>query len=186
MSLRTWLAALCFILSLCIVGAFSEDVNLHVRFDEKTPYLFQILVNGQLWFQSSNVMYRADGRAYSTADGSTKLLETKHYQDSDLLGDYRATDLVFGHATSPAPNFIGRVKQYESFLQFEQIFPASLWDTASGDADDIVTAFPTLAYAPSALPEVLVVQEEWGQTQRARDDLQVGVVHGTVGHVAHV
>eukprot|EP01031_Cornospumella_fuschlensis_P027945 gene27945-33744_t len=105
-------------------------------------------------------MYRCDGRAYSTADGSTQLLASKQYDSSDTLGAFRGTDLLFGHIIGTT-SFVGRVKQYDSFIEFEQIFPDSLRDTSSGNADALVTTFPAFRQSPDAIPDAYAHWVSW-------------------------
>lgn len=118
-------------------------VKVEVQFDANLPHLFRVLVDGDAWFQSSHVFFRADNQIYSTEDNSATLLYRKETAGQDKLGAFVRHDLAFG--ANNTVQMIGSVKQYASSVVFEQSFPDGLRATSSGDADGLVTAWPTFA-----------------------------------------
>lgn len=136
-----WLLAVC-------QNERGEDIKIDIRFNSEKPFLFEIFVDQSLWFQSSDVFFRSQNQTFSTADDSAKLLSRQESDGEDKLGHFRRYDLSFGtsaDSTSAAIAMVGSIKQYTSFVLFEQSFPAGLAGTSTSNADALVTGFPTFS-----------------------------------------
>eukprot|EP01039_Chlorochromonas_danica_P003209 gene3209-3514_t len=135
-----------------------EDVE--VRFFEKFTHLFQIHFMGELWFQSSDVFYFKSNQQYSTADGSTALLSRTESNGTDKLGTFLQHDLAFT-SDGETVDMVGRIKQYSSFIIFEQSFPNGLNQTSTGNADGLSTGFPTFFLTDPQTPQQPAGYAHW-------------------------
>lgn len=151
---RSWLAAAATALA---CGATCKTANGGLTLDvDPNSGKYDIGFDGsQSWATalSSNVYaVRANGKTYSTVDGSLKLSgQANAISGSDQFGQYSGYSLSFGplltanfylyDSLTVAPN--------ASAIVFEQVFPTGLAGCSNGNPGDVVSAFPVLG--PSQL-----------------------------------
>lgn len=103
---------------------------------------FTVRVNGRKWFGSGETFLRANGQRHSSADGSLLLKDSRVLAGSDSIGQYQSTDMLW-ESTSGGVRMTTSVKQYQSCVVFGQTFPDGATDTSAGDANALVSAFPS-------------------------------------------
>ena len=103
---------------------------------------FRVLIDGKQWFSSSTVFFRAEGKLFSTADTSLLYVGGAVSASRDALGTYEKHSLQWRSACGQF-NFFGNILEYTDFIVFEQEYPSALWGTSSGDADSVISAFPS-------------------------------------------
>lgn len=119
-TLLSWCALLNHLLG---TDGFDSTVQVAVNTDETTGE-FHIFVNGNRWFSSGSVFFRANGNLYSTADRSLLLTETTHSEGRDVLGTYKES--LFSYQNERGQILLASLKLYQSSIVFEQSFPQEL------------------------------------------------------------
>lgn len=130
-----------FTVYLTCLSVASSAILLDVKVKPNTGE-FTITANNQKWFSSGETFLRANGERHSSADGTLLLRAVHSSTGSDAIGEFTSTDLTW-EASVAAVQMITSIKQYESCFVFEQRFPGGAQDTSSGDADGLVSGFPT-------------------------------------------
>ena len=178
MALRYLLFALLLVLSDCK----QKDVTVKVS---KKNGSFQVLLRKELWFNSGPFMVRNNSRSFSTEDGSLKLVYFDESLGGDILGSYTAHQVAWT-TTDGAVNLITSVNVYENepAISFTISFPGGLNKSATGNAYDIISSFPSflveeldlqrafLSYGGNFASKVQI--DSWGSTVPIPGGLEAG------------
>ena len=109
---------------------------------------FDVLVDGELWFESGDFpSFRHNGRRYSAADGTLKMIHAESLTGMDAYGEFESVTWHWG-ITSPASQatfYVTAVRTYPSdgTLIFEQRFPLGANSSSAGDPDALISTFPS-------------------------------------------
>ena len=103
---------------------------------------FTVLIDNEQWFSSSSVFFRSAGKLYSTSDASLLYVGQHTSRGQDQLGSYEQHALEW-HTACGQYSFFGNILEYDSAIVFEQVFPSTLTNTSSGDADSVISSFPS-------------------------------------------
>ena len=77
------------------VVAYLCHVSVGQFLTVRTPGSYNITVDGEVWLQSADTIFRVAGKAYSTSDGSLKLLRQMATSGVDVLGHFDASNYSF-------------------------------------------------------------------------------------------
>eukprot|EP00117_Sycon_ciliatum_P020448 scpid6634/ scgid0189/ len=117
------------------------SAQLNLNLDTKTG-AYSILNNGKEWLYGAGFGIRANGKVYSTMDGSLKISGVFYDHSASFIGEYRVTTITFTDAAG-AKMFAAAFNVYNSnVIHFEQMIPASMTNMSTGDNSDVITAFP--------------------------------------------
>eukprot|EP00054_Salpingoeca_dolichothecata_P012674 m.70327 g.70327 ORF g.70327 m.70327 type:complete len:763 (+) comp20068_c0_seq1:336-2624(+) len=138
------------LLGLCALSTASLAVSVTngpVAVDINQDGSYSISFNNVEWFSSGPTFFRADGKTFSTADGSLKATSVSAASTGrDILGTFTSTAIVFESSTGL--RFNAGVRVYENAAIFEQNFPAGANDTSLGETqsvkDQVISSFPSI------------------------------------------
>ena len=118
---------------------------------------FVLSVNGAPYFTSAATYFRADGAAYSTADGTLAVAAPPGAptSGSDAIGDFARVEVAWRAAGAPGEAFRTAVQVYAAAgaVFFEQSWPGGANGTAvpgAGAADAVLSAWPSFALGAAA------------------------------------
>ena len=139
---------------LALMGALSylggaRSVRVEVEVDPQTG-AFTIHANQLRWFGSGATFVRSEGELFSSEDGSLRLETVDTSSGSDSVGEFVATELIW--ETPSLVPMVTSIKQYDNCVIFGQRFPAGVKGTSSGNADDLVSGFPTFVVSEEDEP----------------------------------
>jgi len=134
------------LLPLIFLISFSLHVNcqgniLDISID-KTTQSYTILVKGEEWFHSGDYAVHLNKRWYSTADKSLQFMYSSSNKGEDRLGKFDETVFVW---SAGSVSWLTTFKSYlpQPIIIFNQIFQQGIQDTATGNNNDVISAFPT-------------------------------------------
>jgi hypothetical protein len=122
---------------------------------------FVVTVNGARYFSSGPTFFRADGAQYSTADGTLSVASiSAPSPGSDAIGDFSRVDVVWRASGAAGEAFRTAVLVYADAgaVVFEQSWPggATLTAAPGGDADSVLSSWPSFALDGGAGPDAAV------------------------------
>jgi len=127
------------VVSCCIIArGHAVSKQIHIT----NSGSFSISIDGRQWFSSASVFFRAEGKLFSTNDASLKYVGESISTGADKLGSYEKHSLQW-QSDCGQFSFFGNIFEYENAFVFEQSFLSSLQNTTSGDADGVITSFPS-------------------------------------------
>jgi hypothetical protein len=133
----------------------SAALTINVDISEETG-AFSIYVNARRWFGSGETFLRAGGGRHSSADGSLLLGAVERSVGSDSLGRFFSTEMHWetssGSGSGAGVPMVTSLRQYETCVVFGQSFPEGVSGTSAGDADELVSGFPTFKIAEEDEP----------------------------------
>lgn len=135
--------------ALCSVGAAAR-LQLDVQVDHLTGH-FVVNVNQRRWFGSGEVFLRANNELYSSRDSSLSLTGVSASPGRDGVGSFDMTEMTW--QTRSGVTMKTNIKEYENCVIFGQSFPDEVVGTSSGDADKLITAFPSFTVSDEDQPE---------------------------------
>jgi hypothetical protein len=113
---------------------------------------FSLTVDGAAYLASAPTFTRADGRLYSTADGSLGVAAppAAPTSGSDAIGAFTRTEVLWRAAGAAGENFRTAVQVYaaEGVVVFEQSWPGGQGGTAApgnDPADTVLSGWPSFA-----------------------------------------
>eukprot|EP01095_Lingulamoeba_sp_RSL-Kostka_P008909 TRINITY_DN3039_c0_g1_i1.p1 TRINITY_DN3039_c0_g1~~TRINITY_DN3039_c0_g1_i1.p1 ORF type:complete len:790 (+),score=190.98 TRINITY_DN3039_c0_g1_i1:60-2429(+) len=125
---------------ICISHSSLFDIQINGSDD------YEIYVNGDLWFESSDIEIHCDDTWYSTSDGSLEHLDTIISYGSNTYGVYQSySDIWKTNSTINRTEFVTEVKLFDNFVIFSQFFPYGATGTTIKNTEKPITVFPTFA-----------------------------------------
>ncbi len=140
---------ICFYLLFGIATATEARRRVHVDVDA-TNKSFTITVGGgdptgiqTSWFRSGEVFFRSANKLYSTIDGSLNLASVSSEAASNReLGDFLKYTLTY-ETVDDDKQMVGDIWVFDDFIVFDQHFPQTLTECSAGNADALVSGFPS-------------------------------------------
>lgn len=129
---------------------------------------FQVSVGGTLWLKSAAYAVRNNSHLY-TSDTGLKIHSSSSSSGADVLGQYQSATLQWTVGPSTAVILSTTFRFYAEIeaVVFEQTFPAGLTDSANGDHNDVISAFPSFA---SQSPDAMLNYLTWsGELSTCKD-----------------
>lgn len=125
------------------------DHKLVVNVDQNSGH-FVVEVDDVNWFESGPVSMIAHEEKYTTSDGTLQLSFVATSEGSDSMGEYLQTSLSY--KTVGGEEMIADIFQYSQSVVFQQSFPEFISGTSSGDADGVITKFPSFVIKACNFP----------------------------------
>ncbi|KAK6165978.1 hypothetical protein SNE40_022777 [Patella caerulea] len=116
------------------------QVQVNHWFDDQ---IYNISVNGAIWFKNAPLVFRKDWKEYSSARGELKgLLDTPH-QGTDRLGDFETATWYLGVDDNVVA--LGyKVYDKKNYVILQQHYLNKTSGTSAGDKDKLISAFPAI------------------------------------------
>ena len=130
-----------------ITGARGTAIRVNV--DDEGG--FSIDIGGQRWFSSrgDSVFLRSGGALKSVENGKLQFKGTSRAKGSDGIGYFTETQINYvvndDSVKSQTVHFVAKIKVYaeSDAIVFEQHFPNGVLGSSSGDADGLISGFPS-------------------------------------------
>lgn len=103
---------------------------------------FEVTVDDALWFQSGPVTVMSNGILYSTNDKTLLFQRVLKSSGLDNIGEYLMSRIEWS-TFSGGTMFIGNIREYGDSIVFEQLFETDVIGTSVGDANSIISSFPS-------------------------------------------
>lgn len=123
----------------------SKNRRVVVDVDEKTGS-FDLRIDLKTWLSSQYITIHHSGQVFTTADGSLDFIGSEESHGTDLYGEYLSLTLTMAFNLSLTGNPYNAkysINVYDDIIITEQYYPDLLSETSTGDADNIVSGFPT-------------------------------------------
>ncbi|KAK6165977.1 hypothetical protein SNE40_022776 [Patella caerulea] len=116
------------------------QVQVNHWFDDQ---IYNISVNGAIWFKNAPLVFRKDWKEYSSARGELKgLLDTPH-QGTDRLGDFETATWYLGVDDNVVA--LGyKVYDKKNYVILQQHFLNKTSGTSTGNKDLLISTFPAV------------------------------------------
>ena len=103
---------------------------------------FDVMVDGELWLQSDEVMVRADGQEFRASNATLKLLNNETFSGSDGYGDFTGVASTW-QAGSAQVTTVLRAYASENIAIFSTFYDTAATEVTCGDRDSTVSSFPS-------------------------------------------
>lgn len=105
---------------------------------------YEVFINGKLWFRSNGtVSLRANNTLYSTEDRTLRLKNITKTQGTDNLSFYTTHTFDYGKPGEDDILLKASMKLSDGKVYFQQLFPQQLEQTSAGNADELISSFPS-------------------------------------------
>jgi len=140
----------CYCIAASVDAAEASRSKLSFQFRTEDPFSYSLSVGSKQWMYNGDVCLTSNGTKFCALDGGLTIVGGRNeMQGTDDYGSFDAQSLKLQATDSTIMIISARVYADGKTIVFEQHFPDGLDDCSVGDADDVLSVFPSFVAGDS-------------------------------------